>query len=323
MTYTSLKLPAALGVVEFLGIDLCQEPIDSIITAGWELSDTQPTIVDDGWTRFQVSSDDLEEACATLSVSCGSTSAWVTQANYIWHQVDADAGLETSRYLGWIEYSITFKLQGSSVLDGAYLFLCPIQDLYDIGSGLFRMPDCAAFFSYNPSGTERLASDSNGFPDIQVSVLGTHASWPMEIYDNVRNFHANKGFDPYSQDVARRLGYPLYIIPDKIKRKSRMEKTTPFSDPSCTEGDTPWEAKSDAEISLRFPKHNAVAIPSPNFRIQAITRAQELETSWMNDDDLLTLIDLFEQDAVAAEVYNSMTLEHLRVKWVQRKLGLL
>ncbi|KAJ6626661.1 hypothetical protein B0H10DRAFT_1941670 [Mycena sp. CBHHK59/15] len=141
----------------------------------------------------------------------------------------------------------------------------------------------------------------SGWPQI-LAKFQAFKSWyleftsvgPKAIYDNVREFHASKGFDPYSQHVARRLGCPLYIIPEEM-RKPRQDENIVFQDCPCTE---------DKVASV-------------------ITLAQELETSWMNGDDLLALICLFKDDAEAAEVYNSLKLECLRVKWVQRKLGLL
>lgn len=37
-------------------------------------------------------------------------------------------------------------------------------------------------------------------------------SWDERIYAALSRFHAGKGFNPYSQDVARNLKHPLYEI---------------------------------------------------------------------------------------------------------------
>ncbi|KAF8214586.1 hypothetical protein K438DRAFT_882276 [Mycena galopus ATCC 62051] len=36
--------------------------------------------------------------------------------------------------------------------------------------------------------------------------------WDSNVYDGICQFHEAKGFDPYSQDVAIELGYPLFQV---------------------------------------------------------------------------------------------------------------
>ncbi|KAJ7197712.1 hypothetical protein C8J57DRAFT_1029209, partial [Mycena rebaudengoi] len=66
------------------------------------------------------------------------------------------------------------------------------------------------YWSLDPSGTERLGSEEAerlGFPSFTVRM-----SWDDLVYAGIREFHEAKGFDPYSQDVAREFGYPLYEV---------------------------------------------------------------------------------------------------------------
>ncbi|KAF8181361.1 hypothetical protein K438DRAFT_1550313, partial [Mycena galopus ATCC 62051] len=96
-----------------------------------------------------------------------------------------------------------------------FLFLCPPQD-FRIGDTLsFKWPDCPAYWSFDPSGAERLSAKDAigwGFPSMQLSTDIVGDSGDDKVYAGLRQFHRAKGFDPDSQDVARHLGYPLYHL---------------------------------------------------------------------------------------------------------------
>jgi hypothetical protein len=99
-----------------------------------------------------------------------------------------------------------------------YLFVCPAKDL-QIGPSSFRLPDCPAYWSLDPSGAERLSTEEAaelGFPSIELTTTIWSRSWDTNVYAALRQFHQGKGFDPDSQDVARHLGYPLYQLPSAV-----------------------------------------------------------------------------------------------------------
>ncbi|KAF8181425.1 hypothetical protein K438DRAFT_1601712, partial [Mycena galopus ATCC 62051] len=76
-------------------------------------------------------------------------------------------------------------------------------------------PDCPAYWSFDPSGTDCLSADeavSFGFPTLILSRRISGDRWDANVYASLRRFHQAKGFDPDSQDVARHLGYPLYEL---------------------------------------------------------------------------------------------------------------
>jgi hypothetical protein len=110
-----------------------------------------------------------------------------------------------------------------------YLFVCPEKDL-QTGPSSFRWPDCPAYWSLDPLGAERLRPEEAtelGFPSIDLSThIGT-ASWDAEVYAALRQFHRAKGFDPDSQDVARHLGYPLYLLPSAVDPLFAHGKSSP------------------------------------------------------------------------------------------------
>jgi hypothetical protein len=51
-----------------------------------------------------------------------------------------------------------------------------------------------------------------GFPVIQLQVIIVGASWDAGIYNRIRQFHEGKGSNPYSEEVALAIGYPLFQL---------------------------------------------------------------------------------------------------------------
>ncbi|KAJ7687116.1 hypothetical protein B0H17DRAFT_867295, partial [Mycena rosella] len=96
-----------------------------------------------------------------------------------------------------------------------YLFLCPREDFHSDEPTCFRLPDCPAYWSLDPTGFERLSAEEAtdlGFPSFELTLVGSGDSWDSSVYDGLRQFHEAKGFDPYSQDVARHMGRELFQL---------------------------------------------------------------------------------------------------------------
>ncbi|KAJ7340577.1 hypothetical protein DFH08DRAFT_658284, partial [Mycena albidolilacea] len=92
-----------------------------------------------------------------------------------------------------------------------FLFLCPPTD-FQIGPSSFKWPECPAYWSLDPFGTDPLSWEDAanlGFPSLQLFTRIRGRSWDAGVYAGLRQFHQAKGFDPESQDVARHLGQPL------------------------------------------------------------------------------------------------------------------
>ncbi|KAJ7037216.1 hypothetical protein C8F04DRAFT_1331606 [Mycena alexandri] len=73
----------------------------------------------------------------------------------------------------------------------------------------------SAYWSRDPSGAECLSAGeakNEGFPDIDCCMWAVAGSWDAGVYTGIRQFHEAKGFDPYSQELATKLGYPLYQV---------------------------------------------------------------------------------------------------------------
>jgi hypothetical protein len=47
-------------------------------------------------------------------------------------------------------------------------------------------------------------------------------SWDEIVYAGIREFHQAKAFDPYSQGLARELGYPLFEASGKTDILSQL-----------------------------------------------------------------------------------------------------
>jgi hypothetical protein len=60
-----------------------------------------------------------------------------------------------------------------------------------------------------------------GFPAIQVKMYAHVRSWDASVYNGICQFQKAKGFDPYSQEVAIQLGYPLLELSHDIFAHSK------------------------------------------------------------------------------------------------------
>lgn len=118
-------------------------------------------------------------------------------------------------FINGIYYFIYLSGQRNSDREG-YLFVCPLRDLRSDVSGRFRTsPACPAYWTLDPLGVDRLSSEDAkrlGFPELSFSALVGQRCWDESVYNGLRQFHAAKGFDPDSQDVARHVRVPLYQL---------------------------------------------------------------------------------------------------------------
>ncbi|KAJ6465836.1 hypothetical protein C8R45DRAFT_493041 [Mycena sanguinolenta] len=93
-----------------------------------------------------------------------------------------------------------------------YLFVCPPED-FRTGANSFQWPSCPAYWSLDPSGASRLSPEEAkilGFAAIHIETVMRGGSWDGVVYEGLQKFHRGNGFDPYSQDMAIHLGYPLF-----------------------------------------------------------------------------------------------------------------
>ncbi|KAJ7079679.1 hypothetical protein C8R44DRAFT_654033, partial [Mycena epipterygia] len=114
-------------------------------------------------------------------------------------------------------------------LPEGYLFLCPMEHLRNHDGRWLRNPECPAYWSLDASGRQRLSPEEAstlGFPTLNLDMSVGGRSWDEGIYAALSRFHAGKGFNPNSQDLARHLGQPLYKLASAPAVKSARSKST-------------------------------------------------------------------------------------------------
>jgi hypothetical protein len=122
---------------------------------------------------------------------------------------------------------ISFQIRISATTEDrprGYLFICPAKDLR-AGPTSFRWPNCPAYWSFDPSGQDRLSTEDAtrvGFPALQLITEVWAWSWDASVYTGLHQFHKAKGFDPDSQDVGRHLEQPLYRISPETETTSPL-----------------------------------------------------------------------------------------------------
>ncbi|KAF7377028.1 hypothetical protein MSAN_00120900 [Mycena sanguinolenta] len=167
-------------------------------------------VMPNGWTRFQ--SGDVFNTIH-VSIIFHYERTWLSQANNIFRRLNIMANFEDYVVVNRIDFDLNFSQTTGDPLEG-FLFLCPKEDFRTNPSG-FGWPACPAYWSLDPSGVDRLSPEEAmrlGFPSLHLITQAYGDYWDASVYQGLRQFHQSKGFDPYSQDVARHLGYPFFRL---------------------------------------------------------------------------------------------------------------
>ncbi|KAJ6532574.1 hypothetical protein B0H19DRAFT_1325535, partial [Mycena capillaripes] len=147
--------------------------------------------------------------------------AWLAQANNIFNSLGIRSYFhkyDIGDHFAVFVHGIQCQLQLRGALDDlppGYFFLCPLTEIQTELLGQCQIPACAAYWSRDPSGAERLSAKeakNEGFPDIKFRMWAFGRTWDDGPYTGIRQFHQAKGFDPYSQELATELEYPLFQV---------------------------------------------------------------------------------------------------------------
>ncbi|KAF7374188.1 hypothetical protein MSAN_00300700 [Mycena sanguinolenta] len=118
-----------------------------------------------GWTRFN--SDDIAKTMAWLIVETVDSKLWLSQANHIFTALQISFNLHDYVVVNRIDFRLEIlAVNIERPMPTGFLFLCPPEYL-QIGKATFRWPDLPAYWSLDPSGTERLTLEEAvnlGFP---------------------------------------------------------------------------------------------------------------------------------------------------------------
>ncbi|KAJ7619802.1 hypothetical protein DFH06DRAFT_72825 [Mycena polygramma] len=214
--HSSIVALAAVSVT--LGVVSCQNGFAAIATlpdtfvrmCRWDsYRNGRATILENGSTRLNC----RDIVGRTLSLECGHghPKSWLSQANHIFQCCQVTSNFEDYICVDNILFNVGI-LPTTVKVPAGFLFLCPEKD-FRTGPSSFNWPNLPAYWSLDPSGARRLSTEESvklGFPALQFSTEVSGLSWDSSVYLGLRKFHEGKGFDPFSQQVARHLGHKLY-----------------------------------------------------------------------------------------------------------------
>ncbi|KAF7337146.1 hypothetical protein MVEN_02152600 [Mycena venus] len=193
--------------------------------------------LENGWTCFR--SEDVIGSTIYLWINMREDSkSWLSQANHIFSCLEITSGFEDYALVHTVNFRLTISRSKTDCPSG-FLFLCP-ENHFRIRPSSFAWPDSPAYWSIDSLGVNRLSTEEAtqlGFPTIQLNTVIEGYYWDDSIYAGLRQFHKAKGFDPDSQDIAKRLEHPLYQLSNEIE--------VPFA--HVTEEDSDEEDDRDEE----------------------------------------------------------------------------
>jgi hypothetical protein len=101
--------------------------------------------------------------------------------------------------------------------DDIYLFLFPARVDGSDGHLAVHVPleSETHYWSFDLEGIEHLPQDvvdKLTLPHVNFRAFVRGGSWSEEAYDTIAKVQHRKGFEPTSQDVAIKLGYPLVDV---------------------------------------------------------------------------------------------------------------
>ncbi|KAF8181464.1 hypothetical protein K438DRAFT_1938035 [Mycena galopus ATCC 62051] len=179
-------------------------------------------VMENGWTRFTsgdvVDGESYFQWGHALRKPAESSRSWLSQANHIFNRLGISSNFDDYVLVERITFELSISLPTGEPPE-AFLFLCPPENFLIGDTPSFKWPDCPAYWSFDPSGAERLSPEDAvkfGFPSMERSAWILGSSWGDMAYAGLRQFHQGKGFNPDSQDLARHLGYPLYQLSTEV-----------------------------------------------------------------------------------------------------------
>ncbi|KAJ7660474.1 hypothetical protein B0H17DRAFT_334097 [Mycena rosella] len=215
--HSSLKL----GTVRYFpgsdyagSIEVASIPYE-INASGWDNSE-RGLILANGWTR--ISSAEVDDVYESRVWDYSTPYDWLSQANHIFKDLNIVSSYEDYAFLDRVRYRLSFSGPINGLAAG-YLFLCPFTHLQTNDSTRFQHPECPAYWSLDSSGVEQLGTEEAenlGFPSVELEMEARRTFWDERVYSGLRQFHKGKGFDPFSQDVARHLGLQLFQFVDGL-----------------------------------------------------------------------------------------------------------
>ncbi|KAF8214550.1 hypothetical protein K438DRAFT_1955600 [Mycena galopus ATCC 62051] len=283
----------------------------------WITPNEGTSILENGWIRVN-SAWVVEEYRYYVVLDGVYSQHWLAQACHIFNSLDIKSNLEDYVLVNGIRSCL--HLLGPIVdLPPGYLFLCPLAEFETDITGCFTIPECTAYWSVDPSGAERLSTEEArtlGLPEIHswMQVWGKY--WDSSDYDGIWQFHKAKAFDPYSQDVAIELGYPLFQVScQQDDLFTHLREVNTYEDDSESEGMSVGEDHESISANAEDALDAKICSNFNSEMTESLAVVQDVEivkgrSSWDLDGDSQVheeanalVSDLVEEEEVFAMLY--------------------
>ncbi|KAJ7826344.1 hypothetical protein B0H13DRAFT_2680712 [Mycena leptocephala] len=211
--------------------------LDDLYIAPWYKGTLPLEVLPTGWTRVDYS--ECHSGLFWISVGFKDNTAllkwWLSQNHYVRNHLQG--AFNVTELVTGLHFNCTLKtdldftLRGTFMADAptdkVYLFLFnPQVEVVDNLLTFTNPPDTEKYYwAFDPAGLNRLtheAAEEIGLPTPEFSMDLIMHKWDECDYDMIRDFHVAKGFDPYTQDVAIAMGYPLIDIEEMKKFSPRF-----------------------------------------------------------------------------------------------------
>ncbi|KAF8164370.1 hypothetical protein K438DRAFT_268030 [Mycena galopus ATCC 62051] len=219
-------------------------PPNGISMKSWNGYPLCGEVMPTGWTRVEYLNNEESSFWMTVHLDPYYETAvmkwWISQQSYVRKHLQRAIGLEEDYLPLYLITHISiicdletrldgFTLQGTFMADAhsnkVYLFLAPPQ--VEILNGHFTVavpPETERYYwAFDPDGVDRLThavAEDIGLPKPRFSFDCGGMNWDERTDEQIREFHAAKGFDPDSRDATIALGYPLVDI-EAMKRSAQ------------------------------------------------------------------------------------------------------
>ncbi|KAF7291421.1 Ribosomal-L28e domain-containing protein [Mycena indigotica] len=176
-----------------------------------------------GWSRlrypFKIWADQREPGFFVMSIgnNTDAPTSWIAQAPSIFHKLGVSENRNRYTFLKSMLCIVGFKSKPlAENSTGAYLFLCPHWEFLD--GHKIRYPAQIAYWSLDPWGNEPVADAVGaGLPELDIRLEVRGYSWKDEVYAAIVEYFSGRGFDPYSLEVAKHLGFKECVVLDNTK----------------------------------------------------------------------------------------------------------
>ncbi|KAJ7930663.1 hypothetical protein B0H13DRAFT_880408 [Mycena leptocephala] len=204
--------------------------LDGLYIGSWH-GNLPWVILPTGWTCVdypECPDEDVYWCCFDVRLDDTIKKSWLSQNHYVRKHLQGALDTTDCFITTRINFNCTlntcldsFTLQGTFMADAptdkVYLFLfSPQVEIVDGQITVTSPPDTEKYYwAFDPDGLDRLTSETAediGLLSVEFSTRLMGGIWDKHHYDMVRDFHIAKGFDPYSQDAAIAMGYPLIDV---------------------------------------------------------------------------------------------------------------